>query len=396
MNDEGHPLQVAYFAHDWGDAAVKRRVAGFARDGINVAGFASYRTAPSRPDWVRANLGRTFDNGYMHRVRAALRGAKTAQIPALADADLILARNLDMLVTALLARRRACLATPVVYECLDIHRLVARQDSTGALFRSIERQALRHCVGHWVSSPAFLTEHFQRYYPEAQGAQLLENRLQAQIGPRPSGLKPIGEKLRIGWFGNLRCARSLHLLRGLSKEFSDQVEVILRGYPAEAEIPDFHHVINASPNLTYGGRYHWPDELASIYDQVDVVWAGDFMDAGLNSQWLLPNRLYEGGWHGCPPIAPASSQTGRWIVEHESGFVLDEPLEETLPAFVDRLLKRPKLIEAARARLLELPETVFVEPTGTLNMLVKEAINAKSSRLSANLSQTKASIASSV
>ncbi|MEM9395664.1 MAG: glycosyl transferase family 1 [Pseudomonadota bacterium] len=395
MNEKSRRLRVAYFAHDWGDAAIGRRVAGFARDRIDVAGFASYRTDTTRPGWVSVDLGQTYDNGYFQRLQAILRGAKKAQIPALADADLIVARNLDMLLTALRARRQARLATPVIYECLDIHRFVARQDRIGTLFRTVERHALRNCAGHWVSSPAFLTEHFERHYPKAKGAQLLENRLQARIGVRPNKFKPIGEKLRIGWFGNLRCARSLRLLSRLSKQFEDRVEIVLRGYPAQAEIPDFDHVVNAHPNVTYGGRYHWPDELGSIYDQVDLVWAGDFMDAGLNSQWLLPNRLYEGGWYGCPPVAPAASQTGQWIVAQESGFVLEEPLEETLPRFIDRVLKNPKVIAAARCRLLELPDTVFVEPPGTLARLVKEAIRSQKPRFSKSISQTEASIASS-
>ncbi|MEL7258077.1 MAG: glycosyl transferase family 1 [Pseudomonadota bacterium] len=396
MSEEKRALRVAYFTHDWGDAAIKRRVAGFARDGMEVSGFASYRADPERPDWVVSDLGQTYDNGYLHRARAVLLGAKAAQIPALAEANVIVARNLDMLLTALLARRRARLQTPVIYECLDIHRLVARQGSVGHLFRAVERHALRQCAGHWVSSPAFLTEHFERYYPDAKGGQLLENRLQARIDSRPNGTKAVGEKLRIGWFGNLRCARSLRLLCNLSKEFDHRVEVILRGYPADAEIPDFHQIINAHPNMTFCGRYQWPEELKAIYDQVDVVWAGDFMDAGLNSQWLLPNRLYEGGWYGCPPIAPAAAQTGQWIAEHESGFVLDEPLETTLPAFIKELLAHPNMIATARERLLALPEDVFVEPQGTLRKLVKDAITSDTPRQSEHPSPSKASIAPSV
>lgn len=397
MRDARRPIRLAYFAHDWGDAAIKRRVAGFARDGIDVAGFASYRTDLARPDWVETDLGRTYDNGYLHRVRAVLQGAKKAQIPALAAANLIVARNLDMLLTALLARRRARLSTPVIYECLDIHRLVARRDRIGALFRAIERRALRHCVGHWVSSPAFLSAHFERYYPDAGGAQVLENRLQTRIGPRPDDVTDKSGKLRIGWFGNLRCARSLRLLCSLSKQFEGRVEVILRGYPAETELPDFHQIIAAHPNMTYGGRYRWPDELAALYAQVDTVWAGDFMDAGLNSQWLLPNRLYEGGWYGCPPIAPASSQTGQWISGHASGIVIEEPLERTLPSVVSRILEDRSLVHKARQTLLELPDEVFVEPIGTLRMLVDAAITQDPSPTqTASSEQTTSSIASSV
>lgn len=367
---------VAYFAHDWGDAAVKRRVAGFQRDGLDVAGFAMHRTDCVQPDWVVADLGQTFDNRYLHRALSIPLGSRRAHVSALKRADLIVARNLDMLLVALGARRRARLRTPVVYECLDIHRLLAREGIFGTMFRQIERRALRQCVGTWVSSPAFLSEYFADFHPDLQGARLLENRLQEPPGPRPSrnSLQDRSDKLRIGWFGNLRCARSLSLLCQLAKFYGDAIDIVLRGYPADAEIPDFHQIVAAQPGMTFGGRYHWPDELAPIYENVDVVWAGDFMDAGKNSDWLLPNRLYEGGWYSCPPIAPASSQTGKWISDHGCGFVLDEPLEKSLPALIAKLIADPTQIACARDRLCSMPGDVFIEPGGTLRNLVNEAI----------------------
>ena len=177
---------VAYFAHDWGDAAIKRRVAGFRRDGLDVAGFAMHRSDGMKPGWVAADLGQTFDNKYLQRALSIPRGSRRAQGPTLKQADLIVARNLDMLLVALGARRRAQLQTPVVYECLDIHRFPARDDAVGAMFRRVERRALRQCFGLWVSSPAFLSEYFTKFHPDARGIQLLENRLQAPPGPRPS------------------------------------------------------------------------------------------------------------------------------------------------------------------------------------------------------------------
>ncbi len=390
------PVRVAYFAHDWNDAAIKRRVAGFERDGISVAGFASYRTDQSRPNWVVADLGRTYDNGYLRRAASVFRGAKIAQGAELNDADLIVARNLDMLLTALFARRRAGLSTPVVYECLDIHRLVARRDQVGTIFRAIERRALRQCTSAWVSSPAFLTEHFERHYPEFKGSRLLENRLQDAIGARPRQASTAQTKLRIGWFGNLRCRRSLLLLADLSERFAGEIEIYLRGYPATAEITDFQAIIDAHPGLRFGGRYSWPDELETIYGDVDIVWAGDFMDAGLNSQWLLPNRLYEGGWYGCPPVAPKASQTGHWIETRQSGFVLAEPIERSLPELIETLLKDRTPITEARTRLLGLPDDVFIEPRGTLWNLVEEAIEPANAVGSSSREKPKPSIAASL
>ena len=94
--------RVAFFAFDWGDAAVRRRVDGFALDGFAVDGFAMHRGRADRPDWVVADLGETRDNAYLRRVASIVRGARraVAEREILAQADVILARNLDMLATA--------------------------------------------------------------------------------------------------------------------------------------------------------------------------------------------------------------------------------------------------------------------------------------------------------
>lgn len=336
-----------------------------------------HRDDSGRPDWAVADLGQSHDNRYLHRAISIPRAARVSQGPHLVNADLIVARNLDMLLVALAARRRAELNTPIIYECLDIHRLVGGDDAVGAVVRQIERCALRRCVGYWFSSPAFKERHFSIYHPKARGGRLLENRLQVAPAPRPqaNSLECKARKLRIGWFGNLRCARSLSLLRQVARRFGNAVEIVLRGYPAENEIPDFYSAIASEPSIVFGGRYRWPDELASIYGSVDMVWAGDFMDPGKNSSWLLPNRLYEGGWFACPPIAPSASQTGKWIAEHDSGFTLNEPLDETLLALIGSLVANREPLLKARERLLALPEETFIEPKDTLKNLVSEALD---------------------
>ena len=372
--------RVAFFAFDWGDAAVRRRVDGFAVDGIAVDGFAMHRGRADRPDWVVADLGETRDNAYLHRVTSIVRGARraVAERARLAAADMFLARNLDMLATAFLARRMAGLATPVVYECLDIHRLMVREDMIGRALRRAEGRMLSRSAGLWVSSPAFLTEYFERHQAGRYRAELIENRMVPVAGlslrPDPQETPDAARPLRLGWFGNLRCPRSLRLMEQLAAAFPGQLEIVLRGYPALGEIPDFEARVAACPGIQYGGRYKAPEELGEIYDSVDLVWAGDFMDAGFNSTWLLPNRLYEGGWFACPPIAPVEAQTGKWVVAHGAGFTIAEPIEDSLPALIAELIQnRARITTAARA-LRGLPDSTFLLPPGAMAEQVNRAL----------------------
>jgi succinoglycan biosynthesis protein ExoL len=387
--------RVAFFGHDAADAAVRRRVQGFRDDGLDVIGFMMRRVGELEPDWENVDLGRTYDAAYGQRILSILEGATAAarERAKLASADIIYARNLDMLATAFLAKRYARLKTPVIYEALDVHRLLTRKDPIGLTLRRIEGQLLSRCRRLVVSSPSFLANHFERHHRGRFRARLIENRLAANAtyGPRPDRAVPREadrEPLRIGWVGVLRCWRSFGLLLEVARKFGGSVRIVMHGAPALTEIPDFHHRIEGLTNVEYHGRYTAPEDLAGIYAGLDVVWAGDFMEAGYNSVWLLPNRLYEGGYYAVPSIAPARTQTATWIEERSAGFTVEENLAETLPALVEGLLRDRSPILEKRGRLLDLPDGTFVQPPGEFSRLIEEALRDIRGAGSADLAQS--------
>ena len=82
--------------------------------------------------------------------------------------------------------------------------------------------------------------------------------------------------------------------------------------------------------MRFEGPYRNPEDLADIYGHVHFSWAIDFFEEGLNSNWLLPNRLYEGCRHGAVPIAMRQTETGRFLTGRGIGVLLDEPSAEGL------------------------------------------------------------------
>jgi succinoglycan biosynthesis protein ExoL len=384
--------RIAFFGHDAADAAVRRRVQGFQDDGLEVVGFMMRRRDDVQTSWENIDLGKTFDGDYAQRLESILSGAQRAiaHRQKLESAEVIYARNLDMLATAFLARKRLKLKTPVIYESLDVHRLLTRNDVIGLTFRRLEGWLLERTSRLIVSSPAFLKNHFEVHYPGRFEARLIENRLApgADYGPRPApSAAPTTGPLRIGWVGVLRCWRSFGLLLDLARKLGDSVEIVMHGMPALTEIPDFHHRIQGISNVHFHGRYRAPEDLARIYAGLDVVWAGDFMEAGFNSVWLLPNRLYEGGYYGVPPIAPSGTQTAKWIEERDVGFTLDENLGSTLPALIERLAADRTAIDKCRVRLLGLPADTFVAPRGELATLISDAIRDSAGKPSRGMLQ---------
>jgi len=292
---------------------------------------------------------------------------------ALKRAEIFYARNLDMLALARWAKISTGARARLVYECLDIHRFMPRADAIGASFRAAERALMSEAALVVVSSPAFDREYFAPRHGGRAPVLVVENRLPwgFDYGPRPAA-RPQQGPIRIGWFGNLRCRRSLALLLDVAERFGERVEIVMRGAPARTELTDFEARIEGRANVRFDGRYRWPDDLAALYAGVDLVWAGDFHDPSANSRWLLPNRLYEGGYYGAVPIAPAESETGRWIEAKSFGFTVSEPLGRSLSALIEALT--PADIEAARARLLAAPESVFAAPKEEARALIDAAL----------------------
>ena len=383
-------IRVAFFGHDSGDAAVRRRVRAMQDDGVSVRGFMMRRQDRVATEWDNIDLGQTRDGAFAQRVARIFSGARVAADAkdALSDADVIYARNLDMLACAFLAKRIAGLDTPVVYESLDVHRLLTRSDVVGKAMRWLEKSMLRRTIGLVVSSPGFLRNHFEKHYRGLYVPFLVENRLAAgsDFGPRPQlgapGQVRSGSegRLRIGWVGNLRCQRSFDLLCALADHYPDRIEIKLHGQPARTEIPVFEPEINKRANMSFAGRYRSPEDLAMIYAGLDLVWAGDFMEAGHNSDWLLPNRLYEGGYYATPAVAPVGTETGDWIERHACGFTIAEPLADTLPAMIGNVMKSDAALETCRNRLLAMTNEVFIEPKGFFSEVLERALAGSRSK----------------
>ena len=333
-------MKIAYFVHDLNDPAVHRRMRMLQRGGADVALIGFCRgAAPARVEGcVPTVLGRTHDARLLHRVlvtaRAAIGVGRLAK--AVAGADVVIARQLEMLLVGERARRRHAPTATLVFECLDIHRLMLSRRLPGRVMRLIEGSLLARCSLLVVSSQGFVREHFEKSYRSVPPVLLVENKVLAfeydPPVPAAAGL-PAGPPWRIGWFGNIRCRRSLLLLAGLTRRFPGGVEVVIRGRPALTAIPDFREIVEAHPGISFKGPYDRRMDLASIYGDVHYVWAMDFFEAGGNSEWLLPNRLYEGSLFGAVALAYGPVETGRWLRSHRAGVIFEEPLAAGLEDF---------------------------------------------------------------
>ncbi|WP_158914621.1 glycosyl transferase family 1 [Caulobacter sp. S45] len=261
-----------------------------------------------------------------------------------------------------IARRAMALSSPsveqrLIYECLDIHRVMLSGGVKGGAIRLLERYLLKACNLLVVSSPAFLAEYFRAIQHTELPDYLVENKVLLLDGRTPA-LTTSAPRMpwRIGWFGVIRCRKSLDLLIDLVNRLEGDVEVIIRGRPAYDIIPDFDERISRNDYISFFGPYSAGD-LPSHYGDVHFSWLLDYYEEGQNSSWLLPNRLYEGGAFGAVPFALASVQVAAWLREHGIGVVLENPATDLFQFFKDLT---PSAFEALSQAVRGLPAALFV------------------------------------
>jgi hypothetical protein len=376
-------VKLAYFVHDLTDPAVRRRVRMLRAGGAEpvVLGFRRAKAAPEAiEDAPAIDLGRTYDARLGQRARATALAALTAGRwkALLGPCQAVMARSLEMLTVASAARPACGLGGPLVYECLDIHRMMLGEGAKSRAMRAVERALLSRVDLLIVSSPAFL----DAYFGPRQGVGvrlpvrtlLVENKvleLGHAPGPLPAGGPQAGPPWRIGWMGAIRCRKSLDILMRLAERRPDLVEVRLHGRPAYSEFDDFDAQVLRLSNLRFGGPYR-AEGLPDLYAQVHFAWAIDFMEEGLNSSWLLPNRLYEASRFGAVPIALEGVETGRRLAR--SGFGVRLPAPEALEHFLAGLT--PRRYAGMRRALAAQPLDAFVAREADCRALVRAIADA--------------------
>lgn len=378
IGNESGRLAIGFFGHDSGESTVIKRATAFMAHGASVTGFMFHRIrrrSPPPPAWLNFDLGVTHDRNYLRRLPQLVRGVFKAvrHHATLRQQHVLYARNVDMLFIAvavnIIARTRAL----IVYEALDVQPIFVGQRLINRLFRWAERRLLAACDLVVVSSPYHMSEYFHSLQSYTGPWCLLENKVGAH--PVPAGSAAVQSRLPsgppwvIGFFGVLRCGRSLEILRRTAEALPRDVVVHLRGQASETDVPHrkLEELAASHPNILFEGAYANPHDLADIYGKVHFAWAIDYIAAQSNSKWSLLNRFYEGGLFGAVALAREGTATGGLVTQTGFGWVLPEPVDNSLI----ELLRGLKPADYARVRRAqtEAPRSMFIDETDTRDLI---------------------------
>lgn len=370
--------KVVVFGYDVAEASQIRRIRTIAAAGYDVTSFTMRRRNMNlefRPEWRNVHLFETTNENFGRRtLQIALSVFKTLRHwRLLRAADVVIARNLDMLAIAWASMMLAGARKPLAYECLDINGTLTQPNVKGRILRSLERFLLRRTNLLVLSSPGFVREYFEPIQHHTGPVFLIENKLAISPipPPRPSAPKARapGEPLTLGWIGLIRCAPSFRLLLDVADVLGPLVRLRICGVIHRNALPDFDEEVARRVNVSYEGPYSYPSELSTIYGACDLVWAQDLWQRGTNSDWLLPNRIYEASWCGCPSIAVSDTETGRRIEADGLGYTITSPDASVLAELLQSLSQEE--ISAKSAAVLALPDSRFLQSPDEIPKMIE-------------------------
>lgn len=372
-------VRLVYFGHNRKDAALIRRIESFIDIGVNVTSYTFRRDGEPKepgPTWENVDLGIVEHAQLLARIKVLLaaiiqtiRYKKYVQV-----ADIVYARNLDMALIAWLSTLILC-REPVnlVYECLDVHEALTKKGFVAKTLRWLERIILKRAKLLVVSSPGFIHHYFKPCQRYAGEFYLIENKLYFHNDKisRPSKsslLTSTNKPIVLVWAGNLRCQKTLDALMQLASAAQENIYIRFHGVISDFLIPDFEKQIQDITNIEYRGPYCWPDGLQEVYQDADLVWAQELSWKGHNSDWLIPNRIYEASYFGVVSIAVSGTQTAMVIKERGLGYVIDEHDYGNLSTYIMSIDK--KEINNKKINLLGRDDQEFVTSKEDIKLLV--------------------------
>jgi succinoglycan biosynthesis protein ExoL len=354
----GSRLRALILQSNVDDARQNRVVNQLHRAGWDVT-RCGFRRSYYRSDDRVSNvvlLGSMPNSGSLERIPKLIQSTSTVRRLAI-DCDAVYCFGADMHLLCKIAT--SGLIRPVFRDIADIPRILSEDGIAARIARNVDRWSARTAAGLVVTSGAFIEE----YYRPLIGKRLpesfvLENRVDAaETGPRLQSPAYAGNgPIRIGYFGLLRCQRSLQVLTAAARAAPERISVIVRGHCQIDK--DTCDRAAALPNFLIGGPYRSPDDLAEIYSTCDVVWSCyPYEPANVNSRLAQTNRFYEACYFSRPQICQAGTSDAKKVIELGIGLAVDLSNIETAASEIAHLNRNQLAAMADHLGLV--PENAF-------------------------------------
>ncbi|MBT8400744.1 MAG: hypothetical protein KJO98_09725, partial [Rhodothermia bacterium] len=304
-------MRITFVLPVVGDAHHTTRIVELASVGVEpqVLAFSREYYPPSTLPYSTEELGRIAHGKYIGRLAAQLRALPVIR-RAIAQAEATYIYGLDLLALFVVARIGRRHSPVLIYEIPDIRERLSGSGLASRLVRLLERFLLKRVDVLVVTSEAYLHSYLrplQRIRVDEE--VVIENKVRSTVRTKIS-TPPRGTAITVGYFGLLRCPRSLEILIRATELANGRINVELRGFfmlgDQQANIMSR---IESSERVRFGGSYRNPEDLEQMYARIDLAWISyPFADADRgNWKWARTNRYYESNFFNTPVIASSGT-----------------------------------------------------------------------------------------
>lgn len=207
----------------------------------------------------------------------------------------------------------------VYFEVGDLYQI----DGKNKIFQYLDNIIIPRIHGLILTSPFFYSGYYKKFEKKLLNkVVIVENRLAPKLDKEISQyrdnfeIKEINkERVKIGVIGSLLFENSLNLIRDF---VSDNSNIELHVY-GDGLIDIFKNL----SNCYYHGRFKSPEDLADIYDNIDInIILYDYDNN--NVKLALPNKLYESIAYLKPVICASNVALSDFVSSNYIGVVVQE------------------------------------------------------------------------
>ena len=313
------PTLAASAARQFTHISLWRRIA----PSTLVCGFS--REAGKKSNYQADVVLGEFSHGNLLSRIPVYKEALNRLIELVEHKDIIFVYTLDTFLFAWMAKTAARSDIKIVFFLLDIRALFVGSKLKNHIVQSFLLFAFKRCELIVVSSSKFIDEFSSTFVGENPSRWLeIENKVDARTIDAPAAVPLPFESshvITVGYFGVLRCSRSLEILVKVAQKARGRIRIKIRGI---VEVADFDAHAESVDALEYLGPYKNPEDLAEIYQQCDMIWACyPYGKEVGNHLWAKTNRYYEGGYFNRPLIASEGTADAFEVDKLGIGLVLD-------------------------------------------------------------------------
>lgn len=347
-------LQVASHARYW------RRVDKLKELGVSVDVFSFERDyyRGSLEKRVFTSLGRVQRENYLSRIFPLVKAISIMK-KKIIDSDVIYSFGIDTFIIGWLASRSTKKKVIYIYEIGDIRSILLRNDLIGKVMRGVEKIVLKKADLLVVTSSAYIDNYFKKIqHINDIDYIVIENKPELEQKNHVSEITiKDTKKITIGYFGVIRCRRSLEILIKMMRQKNGKFNLYIRGIPSGTE--DLLDDIKSIEGVVVDGEYTVPDDLYEMYKHIDVSWIcypyqGERQG---NWSWAKTTRFYEACFFKKPMIAQSNTQDGEYITK--KGIGIEIPLSDIDQAVKMICSLSKEKIEKMTQNIINVPEKIY-------------------------------------